>query len=139
MCLVTPNKEKKIAEEDMIVYKILNEDLSPFYWEGEAYEIGKLNEIEIQETSDFTDFDEISIRYNKGYKRDELVSFGQGFHSAKSIDRIRDIRKAYSIPVPVLFTCIIPKGSEYYEDNSGLLVSNKIIIKEKYELPDSEG
>lgn len=65
----------------------------------------------------------------------ELSCYEEGFHSIsektfmENPDNFRsDLEPEYSA-----FKCIIPKGSTYVEDFVGFIVSDKIIIKEKYE------
>lgn len=134
MCLITPNKEKKIAEEDMIVYKALMPDARSVL-QGFLYELNKLYETEIEESDDWCAADSYAINalneadYNYGTSRsdDRLISIGEGFHSCKTIERAEEMKD----PNERIFSCTIPKGSEYYEDLSDLLVSNKIIINEE--------
>ena len=55
------------------------------------------------------------------------ASYAQGFHSALSKKRFKELAYCNSS----IYKCVIPKGSEYYENLSGLIVSNQIIIKNK--------
>lgn len=134
MCLITPYKEKKIVEEDMIVYKTLTPDVRSVL-QGFLYELDKLYETEIKESNDYCAADQFAIErleyagyfYRNAPKDDELISIGQGFHSCRTIERAEELVD----PNERIFSCTIPKGSEYYEDLSDLLVSNKIIINEE--------
>lgn len=145
MCLVTNQLEPKIATEDIIVYKKMNEHKDSgtiwSYHQDFQYELGKLYKTEIKESEDISVLDyEAKRDYENFYKGfnsnfgeniidDTLKCFGEGFHSYKRKERgdIRFWSKAF------LYECIIPKGSEYYEDCSNLLVSNQLIIVKKVE------
>ncbi len=68
------------------------------------------------------------IAYGDFWRTDvNLVSYAQGFHSALSKKRFKELAYCNSS----IYKCVIPKGSEYYENLSGLIVSNQIIIKNK--------
>lgn len=131
MCLQTTWKKPKIAEEDIVVYKILEELYSclqsPFSYY--IWNLNKLYETEIQFTDDDSCFDDIAVDAKEKCIED-IKSIGQGFHSALTIERLNDVSGQEEFNYAV-FKCIIPKGSEYYIGLSDLVVSNRIIIKEK--------
>ena len=128
MCLQTKQREPKIAEEDIIVYKLLvetnkeNELKSPytefFYTTGEEYTT------EIKPSNDDSYLDNEASYYQQEDDRDEYYGIGEGFHSAISAKRLSRLIQWKS----KVYECIIPKGSEYYIGFSDLLVSNKIIV-----------
>jgi hypothetical protein len=137
MCLVTFQKEPFIAQKDMIVFKtvrIMNGKLIPSiftdFWQ---YVIGALNETKIERIYKNISFaDNIASKYFKEkYKipstSDILLlgawAIGPGFHSYKHI-----ARDTYLYGNQTLVKCTIPAGSEYFEDPTGLVVSNKIIV-----------
>jgi len=133
MCLQTTWKKSKIAKKDIVVYKVLRKGTfvikSPynnFYWELE-----KEYFTDIIKTEDITAYDVESqeklweLKTEKGC--DSFISIGPGFHSALNKNRL-SINKHNE---ECLFKCIIPKGSEYYIGLTDLVVSNRIIIKEK--------
>lgn len=131
MCLITPHKEKKIAEEDMIVYKTLSPDKRSVL-QSFLYELDKLYETEIIKSGDYCPADEYArhMLNGAGYScapSSHLISISEGFHSCRTYDRATKMQD----PPERIFSCTIPKGSEYYEDLSDLLVSNKIIINEE--------
>lgn len=129
MCLITTQKEPLIAEEDMIVYKSFKEGLiSPF--EEFKYERGITYETEIKESDDWNCFDYQDLEYLGNNfptwtlgENEELKCFGEEFHSALQEKRLSDI-----FDTKVILKCIIPKGSLYYTEPTGLIVSNKIQI-----------
>jgi hypothetical protein len=131
MCLQTIWKEPKIAEEDIVVYKILNigndRITSPYRYF--TWNLDTVYETEIKETTDYTCFDDkAKTEYN--ICSEEVKSIGRGFHSALNKKRLSEDREEWTNE-EVIFKCIIPKGSEYYIGLSDLVVSNRIIIKEK--------
>lgn len=130
MCLQTTWKEPKIAEEDWVVYKELKYD----NWKERnivsvyanfLYKIGKTYTTELAESDDNGSYDMLAANVKNKYKVDgiEFKSIGQGFHAART-----GVRIDYNFPGIFLAECIIPKGAEYYEDDSGLIVANKIKI-----------
>lgn len=138
MCLITEQIEPFIAEEDIIVYKLIRKDFSPAHeprniifvkgYKPMTYEIGKLNETEIKTSESFsvpTDEVEKGLidKYGDNFRSNKLlISYGQGFHSfINNIDSF-DNRNRLNVE------CTVPKGSEYYLDGLGFMVSNKIII-----------
>ena len=122
----------KIASEDIKVFKIIekfeNNIISAY--KGFRYKIGQLYETEIRLTETFSS-----------------AFIQQGFHSYSNECRLeRDCTYLEQPAFRIMFkgsrldgfskvsyykvNCIIPKGSQYYENEFGEIVSNKIIIKE---------
>jgi len=145
MCLITRRRELSIAEEDIIVWKVLRYDLKS-HIEFFRYEEDVLYETEIKELSKDTvirAYDEISSKYlNKHYEgwskrflvegdaiitydggREDLIYIGEGFHSSLSRERLGKVESYLR-----LRKFVIPKGSLYYEDETGLMVSNRIMM-----------
>ncbi len=134
MCLITSLKEKKTAAEDIACYKLLNKGFkdkirSPF--ECFVYEMGKLYETDIKRSYAWNAFDSEDAAWldrvfpgwrESGGARKDLLCFGQGFHSVKVSGRLRNY------DTDSIYNSTIPKGAEYYENETGLIVSNKIII-----------
>ena len=143
MCLITPNKEPKIAKKDIKVYKILTNDLNaPFH--TFQYEIGKLNRVEIAESNKWYSTNRIDNKWlNDNYPswqnedNTNLICLGQGFHCAKGIKIAKEMFASYLFfdfnNPSSLFVCTIPKGSEYYDSPFGYLVSNSLVINGLYE------
>ena len=79
------------------------------------------------ESNDDSYFDDAAGMAKKEYEKTKgtLKNIAEGFHSAKTLKRLINNLSYYRI-----FKCIIPKGSEYIEDNSGCIISNQIIISE---------
>ncbi len=136
MCLITEQKTPLIAEEDVIVYKVLETRLRSYfkyfqYTQNELFET-QIREIEKGKTWVSTcslDGDYLTAKYNVFrvgdlYNNPNLICLKYGFHSCISIEVAKKISGVF------IYECVIPKGSEYYKDEVGFLISNKIIIKE---------
>jgi hypothetical protein len=124
----------KIASEDIKVFKIVEkfENNIISVYRGYEYKIGKLYETEIglTETSSIT-----FIHYGFHSYSDKCKLDPNGTYFKQPAFRImfKDIcldefscrgLSYYKVD------CIIPKGSQYYENDRGEIVSDKIILKE---------
>lgn len=141
MCLVVHrDTQKKIAEKDITVYKELRhiyENVVSACYQDFNYRLEKLYKTEITKETpnevihtcfDCKDAEVLMKAYGDSWRINEnLVSYAQGFHSALAQDRFKELAYYNSS----IYKCVIPKGSEYYENLSGLIVSNQIIIKNK--------
>ena len=103
MCLYTNNKYPHIAEEDIVVYKILDENLRSPYQDFQ-YELNKeyINEDE-KGVSDYSPF-AIDSGYFHAFRTRELAR-----------DKIRSIYIWKRVGLK-LFKAVILKGSNYYID-----------------------
>lgn len=132
MCLITDQKEPKIAETDLTTYKILTKNLvSPF--QHFQYEFGKEYEQEISKADfdgafDGADQDYYEKLYDSESFDKNVVFFGKGLHSSLNIGRLYPwtLQAEHDI-----YECKVPKGAEYYEGHHGLIVSNKLTVVEK--------
>lgn len=135
MCLVTTQKEPLIASKDITVYKSLSigfRGIIKSQFERFIYELNKLYETTIEHSKDWTCYDNDAVDaierkypyWTKGIEKD-LICLGDGFHSAATIERLHHGGS--------IFECVIPKDSEYYMDETGLVVSNKIIVVKQIE------
>lgn len=133
MCLIVlKNTEEKIAEEDIVCYKRISFDrVSPHHFFKYEFNVkydttfSILEDgVEIGENSWFADSvaNQIYSKYFDIYSKSEEVKvYQQGFHSYKSSKVIHFEREPNVV-------CIIPKGTKYIEDESGLICSESIII-----------
>ena len=144
MCLVTNQQKPIILTEDMIVYKLLttaNHPLILSIYFNFSWTLNKKYKTKILKRKlthdNFSHYDEMALESlfqltktksitgllicfrekNHGYS---IIS--DGFHSFKTIERISGLTHH------TIFECTIPKGSKIYEDTSGLIVSNQLII-----------
>ena len=134
MCLVTTQKTALITEKNITVYKVMNKELSAIF-KIFKYELNHLYETEIKESEEWATLGILEkwlddYPDNSWRRHPDLICLGQGFHSIKKIRNAR-ILKNYLHINTVIFKCVIPKGSEYYIDAEGFMISNKIIIKKE--------
>lgn len=134
MCLITEEKETRITDEDIICYKILNHDLTSTTTNYQ-YVLNKLNETKItmeemsrgrfmSSDSCWADW-KATERYI--FEFDNILNVvSEGFHSFLTLERLF----IWVMPNKV-YKCLIPAGSEIITDDTGLIVSNQIIILEK--------
>lgn len=119
-----PENYHKIAEEDITVYKIghmFDGKFIPYFKSDFAYTVNSLNE-------------EVKLKSRRG---DYFVFIDEGYHSYESEDEaLKELNDI--IPFDAVFdddanlynkieAFIIPKGSEYYENNYGEIVSSQLI------------
>lgn len=140
MCLLTYQKEPIILKEDKVVWKVMKEEIAGkilTWFNNFYYTLNKLckQPINIGDTVQAFDdpqyemyIDEID---HKTYiLKENVISIDKGFHAftdKRLARKYAPIGSTYKF----LYKCIIPAGSEYYEDETGLCVSNQIIIVEK--------
>jgi len=132
MCLVTYQKEPIQLDKDLIVWKevCVNPDTNEtesvffkFFWEK-----GVLHETELNKTEDLDYYDDtVGNHYDILCREDNirnarLIRIGGGFHAFCSEERIPDI--SYK----TIKRFLIPKGSLVYYDETGLIVSNQMML-----------
>ncbi len=132
MCLITNQKTYRIASEDIVTYKALYKNknvISSIYKTEFVYELGKEMQTVMKKVLDRTPADHfvgdwISVNFDSVYNG-KMISIGPGFHSATIKKRALYHTCGRNSHV---FKCLIPKGARYYEDGTGLIVSNRIVI-----------
>lgn len=130
MCLFRQSK-CQVADEDIIVYKVVNSNLKSLYYDFQ-YEIGK--SYNRKWTKDFIDYFE---------HRDTIG--GNTFHSSLSKDDViylygditeivikdgKELKKSKLSASRILLKCIVPAGARYFKGTFSEIASEKIIIKE---------
>ncbi len=141
MCLITNDKTLYTAKEDLSVLKILTQYkdyCSPIY-QTFKYKYDKLYETAIVQSADWCSWNSADSNWlHKNWPgwtmgHDELICIGSGFHSFISMEQFHDsvhfyitCRARFNNRV---FQCIVPKGSKFYKNELGMIVSNKIIVK----------
>ena len=129
MCLYLKSSKVRIAKEDIICYKFLVKEVGSYFtpYQSSLIEVGKL----IEDTE--------SLMIEKTSKRDfNFILYGGMFHTFKDIEAARkDVRwfanNMSRVNEYVIFKCIIPKGTEYYEgtfEAYKCYASKKLIISE---------
>ena len=132
MCWVGKEVEC-IAEKDIVTFKLLNihkKELRSYY-RSFLYKLNTLYETRLEKQISNNDTIEISEGFHS-YDIKCLVdkSYGlYGVFSAKEGEKDWYI-ESVSTPDVVFVKSIIPKGSIYFRNIDGEIVSNKIIIKE---------
>ena len=130
MCLITNWKSPRMAKKDIVVFKNFDcefEDglLSPYL--GHVYQRYELNITNMVADNKFNTYMGYAVlnaypyctEYNNTY-----THIHEGFHAFTNLDYSSIYRLGLTTK------CIIPKGSLYYKDKTGLIVSNQIIIGE---------
>ena len=130
MCLWTKNAVKKIADKDIVCYKVIckvGNDYLTIY-QRTPIELGK------------TYTDNELIHMGKG---NDVYYIGQGvYHTFKKYkDAVVFLREHFLFTNRVIVRCVIPKGTEYYEGtfddeeesygSKTLYLSKKILKEEK--------
>lgn len=149
MCLYTTQQEPKTADKDIVVYKkfrqheyepILRSLIHNFTWQ-----VDDLYETPMTVFSAMDDlfpvWDHIAAmayfvggrtaRYSLKHNNTKIIV--EGFHAALTLKRLIEKEIIYE---PVIHRCIIPKGAKYYIDTTDLIVSDKLIVKERINLKD---
>lgn len=132
MCWSGFKVQKKVAEKDIEVYKIGLVQDNRFICEFQdfSYEKGVVNkELVLKEESHWFGY----ITINEGYHSYKRVSIR--FNSL--LGKIKCIYRGYIIQPYLddlyhLATFIIPKGSIYYENRDGEIVSSNIVYTGRY-------
>ena len=113
MCLYTKQVEPKMAEKDIICYKFYkryNKILISPYQGFAAPEIGITTNANLGK-SYIPENDNLYIHNYCGFKRVD-----EGFHSFKTLEEVKHKVNGYRNSLNlVIFKCIIPRGSSYYE------------------------
>jgi len=127
MCLFATTKRPYTAKRDLTCYKAIRIDGSSYtrrFWF--KYKKDELNVTKMAIAKEKQFADSLSQKYGS---RTE-TTIGAGFHSAKRPQRFLHALANYACCNAIICRFIIPKGSKYYLDDTGLVVSNQIILKE---------
>ena len=124
MCLI-PKESAKIAEEDIVVYKLLLKCLNDTYcspWRGASYKIGKLYTANIR-------YHERLYKVNDYPIKTKVIE--EGLHTY--IDYSTAVIASAFPPKPGLFVvkAIIPKGSIYVLGTRNQIVSTQLKLTEE--------
>lgn len=132
MCLVTRQTEPKVMENDLIVYKIVARDLMSgeaiveyqSYYHYYLWKKGVLKETKMVTGSyQWCDCEKFDSETHDAYpdKSGKFTEVSEGFHAFKT-------KKRAGYSGVFLKQFLIPKGSLYYEDESGMIVSNQMMM-----------
>lgn len=140
MCLITTQLTAKTVKEEMTVFKLLkridSRHAAAYMCSDFQYELGKTYKTKIEQSNDWTYFDVQDGDYlnnnipdwRGGRMNKDVKCFGQGFHAATDIERIR----RHHSRKPRIYKCTIPKGAKYYTNGDNLIISNSICIDKLY-------
>lgn len=124
MCLYTKQIKPKVAEKDIVVYKILDYNMgSPYY--------GLLYHLNRKITSDLQIYD------SRRFLGTQLLNVEEGLHSftkrivAYLTQRYLNIYYKKSGITYSTYKAIIPKGSKYYIGLNNDIASDALIVKRK--------
>lgn len=125
-CYTSIDKISHVAETDIRTFKILKlvEHLLCAYYQNYNYTIGKLNSVnslELIGNKIFEGFHSYDLNNDciPGFLEGNIVVQDKKGRFLDCYDYIDHIVKV---------ECIIPKGSKYYENSFGEIVSNKLIV-----------
>jgi len=140
MCIILKSitETPKVAESDMITYKVLEavEDettgkesyYSPLSLNRLQYTIGKLYTEPIGKTEDVQD----SYDMVRGFEKCKYAKTTTGLYSFKGIDKAKFLISNMFSTMNIkykLFRCKVPKGSKYYSRDDGEeIVSDNLVI-----------
>ena len=139
MCWIGRLKDRRIAEKDVTVYKILSKDMDGNYtapYRHTRYAIGKKYMVEVKPYHSGFSYDNCHIHEGlHSFSGNCLVQYGSTVDAYIYNERVQFL---YSINVcltslAVIAKCTIPQGSEYYQNEHGEIVSEELIINEVYE------
>lgn len=156
MCWIGKTTDKKVAEKDIVVYKVLRQKeddksiLYAPYFQSFKYELGREYHMDkkINHSPHYTIMDISSIS--------DIVSINQGFHCYNGKckcccrhDRHIDVASKSDTGLIAYFRdmCryklviskgLIKKGTEYYENEYGEIVAESLLIEKLVELPEKE-
>lgn len=111
---------RRIAKKDIYVYKIVES-------------IDKFNCISAVKYFQY--------QYNKIYTQESPIAFDskenvwaikEGFHSYKTLLKAKADYHKLHIDYYIIVQCIIPKGSTFYENENGEVVSDSIVISNSF-------
>ena len=132
MCLITRQKTSLIADEDIKVFKVLTKNGHAIY-QSFKYELGKIYTEKIQHSEDWSclgiiDIEWLHLNYPNGWRREpDLICLGQGFHSIDTLESAKKILMEIEESSNI-YECTIPKGSEYYKDAVGFMISSSLVV-----------
>lgn len=148
MCLLTATEVPSLVEEDLQVFKMFRLGTLTTVHRDFTYTLDQLFQTEMLLSKQGISSDQIAVEafLRMGLEfhcdwgrrlcylpKDCTHSFvGQGFHSCDTEDRAARCKLVTNICPQdeiEIRTAIIPAGSLVYRDNTGLIVSNQIIIK----------
>ena len=99
-----------------------------------TYVLGRLYETEIKAVSERSCFDDADAQrlteeygeWTVAIQHGQLSSYGPGFHSSLTVERLTmESSREHNV---VIVECTIPAGAKLYTEPTGLVVSDRIIV-----------
>jgi len=120
-----------VATEDKVVYKavkVFMDYISSVYHEF-RWTLGKIESAEFEiKAGGFGGYaDSVSMDAYEEIDDDYLISISRGLHTASTFQRAKEVVN-FEYEKCSIVECTIPKGAEYYKDQTGLLVSNQLRV-----------
>lgn len=144
MCLISADKKEHICRKDKVVYKLLTSDFVSVSQDFK-YRKNKLYKTKIlldekpkgwmgirwqHSCADTHEDNYLNSKYpGWAFGREDLLYLSQGFHSYLTMKRLYLTSMRFN---KLCVECILPKGTKYFKSETGLLVSDQIIIKGEY-------
>jgi hypothetical protein len=130
--LIELNAKPIEATEDLEVFKVVvayneKENWCRSIYKSFYYIFDKLYQTETEESIEGVLFDDLD-RIAHGFDESKTKFITKGFHSANTKQRLKN--HAICLHQKIV-KCIIPKGSMYYINETGCIVSNQIIVTDK--------
>ena len=135
MCLLTPKRTRRIAEEDIHVWKIVKLTEDKKHWDGPYFKAGfkfdEIAEVEPPEEKDIKTSEDGRLYLEEGF----LYSTLKYVVAKRELHMLRYLRHKYKSQYR-LVRATIPKGSIYYtgrrttyQGEDTTIASNKLIVE----------
>lgn len=143
MCWVGYKYNKRIADKNITVYKVIERKKSqnktlytgPFQCSFE-YEIGKTYSTDIEEKYINGSMIRIEQGFHCFYEKAWVDCYSPCFYSIGYVYDLDPLCfELAATYVQVIVKCIIPKGAIYYVNKHGIVVAEKLILKEDLGFP----
>lgn len=136
MCLVTEQKKPEVLKKDKKVYKFLykyHEEYRSFYqdfkWKWDLLYKTTMGVVKEEKFPGKVVFaDATASSYYEGFDKVTVVT--RGFHAYTNLRRVKSARNRYGSHIGlVILRFTIPVGAKVFRDATGLIVSDKMILK----------
>lgn len=144
MCLIVEKSTPvQVAEKDITVYKSIHSAsmdgnyCCPYYQRNFLYRKDRVYKTKIKsdnfskEDYQHSFADQTAEEAYCSFNKQELIAYGEGFHSCK------DIVRALSLSHNAIAEFLIPKGTRFVCDVTGLIVSEAIIFSHIVKRPEN--
>jgi len=131
MCTITQWKKPRRTNRDIVCYKTgcRAEDKFVSGIRSFEYTLNELYEAPLEESfepEDICPADYVETEYYRGFTEETLRYIASGFHACLTV---RGAEQNKGIFADTRVRCVVPKGSLYYKDRTGLIVSNRMIVE----------